>query len=52
MKEAKAELLKLKNSNTSAKDNNITLEGAYQLWLIRAENQNFSPKSVKILMHI
>ena len=52
VKEAKAELLKLKNSNTSAKDNNITLEGAYQLWLIRAENQNFSPKSVKILMHI
>lgn len=47
VKEAKAELLKLKNSNAAAKDNDITLEGAYQLWLIRAENQNFSPKTVK-----
>ena len=49
VKEAKAELLKFQNGDESgkAKDNEITLEGAYQLWRTRAENQNFSPKSVK-----
>jgi len=49
VKEAKAELLKLQNGNEAdkTKDSEITLEGAYQLWRTRTENQNFSPKSFK-----
>lgn len=49
VKEAKTELLKLQNGDEpdKTKYSEITLEGAYQLWQTRAENQNFSPKSVQ-----
>ena len=45
--EAKIELAKKKSGEVSAEDKDITLEGAHQLWLIKADNQDFSPKSVK-----
>ena len=45
--EAKIELAKMQSGGVSAGDKDITLEGAHQLWLIKADNQNFSPKSVK-----
>lgn len=47
VKDAKSELAKLQSSIPAAGTKDITLEGAYQLWLARAESQNFSPKSVK-----
>jgi len=47
VKDAKSELAKLQNSITATGKKDISLEGAYQLWLARAENQNFSPKSIK-----
>ena len=47
IKEAKAELAKLQNGSAASGKKAITLEGAYQLWLERAESQNFSPKSVE-----
>lgn len=45
--EAKIELAKLQSGGIAAEDKDITLEGAHQLWLVKADNQNFSPKSVK-----
>lgn len=45
--EAKAELAKFQSGGVSAEDKDITLEGAHQLWLIKAENQSFSPKSIR-----
>ncbi len=47
VKEAKTELAKLQNDSMLAKDKDITLEGAYKLWLVKAETQDFSPASVK-----
>lgn len=47
VKEAKTELAKLQNDSVLAKDKDITLEGAYKLWLVKAETQDFSPTSVK-----
>ncbi len=47
VKEAKTELAKLQNDGVLIKDKDITLEGAYKLWLAKAETQDFSPASVK-----
>ncbi len=45
--EAKAELAKLQHKGLRANDKDITLQGAYDLWLIKAQGQNFSPVSIK-----
>ena len=45
--EAKAELAKLQTGGGRSGDKDITLQGAYDLWLIKAEGQNFSPVSIK-----
>ncbi len=47
--EAKAELVKLQNSYSCipTESTGITLEGAHQLWLAKAANSNFSPKTIK-----
>ncbi len=45
--EAKAELAKLQTGGARSGDKDITLQGAYDLWLIKAEGQNFSPVSIK-----
>ncbi len=47
IKQAKMELANLQNSITATGKKNISLKRAYQLWLARAETQNFSPKSIK-----
>ena len=47
IKDAKEGLAKLQNDSVLVKDKDITLEGAYQLWLAKAKTQNFSPASVK-----
>ena len=47
VKEAKTELAKLQNDSVLAKDKDITLEGAYKLWLVKAETQDFSPASIQ-----
>lgn len=47
VKEAKTELAKLQNDGVLSKDKDITLEGAYKLWLAKAETHGFSPASVK-----
>ena len=45
--EAKAELAKLQTGGVKTGDKDITLEGAYDLWLIKAQGQNFSPVSIR-----
>jgi len=45
--EAKAELAKLQTGGVKTGDKDITLEGAYDLWLIKAPGQNFSPVSIR-----
>ena len=45
--EAKAELAKLQTGGVKTDDKDITLEGAYDLWLIKAQGQNFSPVSIR-----
>lgn len=45
--EAKAELAKLQTGGVKTSDKDITLEGAYDLWLIKAQGQNFSPVSIR-----
>lgn len=45
--EAKAELAKLQSGGIQSEDKDITLQGAYDLWLIKAQGQNFSPVSIK-----
>ena len=45
--EAKAELAKLQSGGKPSSDKDITLQGAYDLWLIKAQGQNFSPISIK-----
>lgn len=47
VKEAKSGILKLRDSIPAIETESITLQGAYQLWLVKAETQNFSPASVK-----
>lgn len=45
--EAKSELAKLQSGGIRPGDKDITLQGAYELWLIKAQGQNFSPVSIK-----
>lgn len=45
--EAKEELAKLRMEAGKMEDKDITLQGAYELWKIRAQAQNFSPITVK-----
>ena len=45
--EAKAELARLRTNGVKADDKDITLEGAYKLWEIRAHGQNFSPVTIR-----
>ena len=45
--EAKTELAKLQPGRIRTGDKDITLQGAYDLWLIKANGQNFSPVSIK-----
>lgn len=45
--DAKAELANLQNNSMSAMDKDITLEESYQLWLSKAQTQDFSPASVR-----
>lgn len=44
--EAKAELAKLQTGQVKADDKDITLEGAFELWKIKAQGQDFSPVTI------
>ncbi|MDO4308553.1 MAG: tyrosine-type recombinase/integrase [Eubacteriales bacterium] len=44
--EARAELAKLQTSGVKSEDKDITLSGAYELWLIKAKGQNYSPVTI------
>lgn len=44
--EAKAELAKLQIGQVKTEDKDITLQGAYELWKIKAQGQNYSPVSI------
>lgn len=44
--EARAELARLQTAGVKAEDKDITLQGAYDLWLIKAQGQNYSPVSI------
>lgn len=45
--EAKAELARLQNQGVKVDDKYITLQGAFELWKIKAVGQDFSPVSIK-----
>ena len=44
--EARQELAKLQTGQVKADDKDITLEGAFELWKIKAQGQNFSPVTI------
>lgn len=45
--EAKEELAKMRMDAGRAEDKDITLQGAFELWKVRAQAQNFSPTTVR-----
>ena len=44
--EARQELAKLQTGQVKADDKDITLEGAFELWKIKAQGQDFSPVTI------
>lgn len=44
--EARQELAKMQTGQAKAEDKDITLGGAYELWKIKAQGQNYSPVSI------
>lgn len=46
LSEARSELAKLQSGGIKPEDKDITLQGAFELWKLKADTQNFSPVTI------